>query len=475
MSATTIYWHDYETFGADPVRDRPSQFAGQRTDEALNPIGEPLVLYCRPAVDRLPSPEACLITGITPQIARERGEIEAVFIAGILEQLSVPGTCGAGYNSLRFDDEITRHTLFRNFQDPYAREWQNGCSRWDIIDLARMTAALRPDGIRWPGKPDGSPSFRLTDLTEANGLEHSDAHDALSDVRATIALARLLRNRQPKLFQWLLDLRHKRRVTELIDIPGAIPLVHTSRWHPSANLCTSLVLPLIHESRNRNSVLVYDLRVDPAPFLGLSPEELHRRLYTPVDELEDPAMRLPVTSVKINRCPALAPVRTLDRAAQERTGLDPVACTRHREQLRGSADFARRVEQAVATKRFPSAGNVDESLYDGFLDDHDRNLCRRIVRASPAELAAGGLEFHDARLPELLFRYRARNWPESLDALEREQWQAHLEDRYQDERLGLEPFFGRLAELRLQVGEDPSGVRVLDALEDWADYLVASV
>ena len=474
MSATTIYWHDYETFGVDPVRDRPAQFAGQRTDEELNEVGEPLVLYCRPPVDRLPSPDACLITGITPQLAHERGEIEARFIARILEQLSVPGTCGTGYNSLRFDDELTRHVLYRNFHDPYAREWQNGCSRWDIIDLARMTAALRPEGIRWPVKPDGNPSFRLSDLAEANGLEHSDAHDALSDVRATIALARLLRERQPRLYRWLFDLRYKRKVAELVDIPAGNPLVHTARVYPAATRCTTLVLPLVYETRNRNSVLVYDLRTDPSPFLDLSPDELHRSLYAPADGPGGPEVRLPVQSVKINRCPALAPAATLDDAAQERTGLDLSACARHRERIRGNADFARRVEQAVALREFPSAEDVDESLYGGFLNDHDRNLCRRIAGATPGELAAGHYDFHDARLPELLFRYRARNWPDSLDALEREQWQAHCEDRYQDERTGLEPYFERLAELRVQAGDDPSGTRILDALEDWADTLLAT-
>src|SRR5690606_22124338 len=143
---------------------------------------EPLVIYCQPTEDMLPQPEACLITGITPQKAKSEGIREVEFIRLIHEQFSKPDTCVAGYNSIRFDDEVTRNTLYRNFFDPYAREWQNGCSRWDLIDVMRLAYALRPDGIQWPTREDGLPSFRLEDLTRANGVEHEAAHDAMSDV-----------------------------------------------------------------------------------------------------------------------------------------------------------------------------------------------------------------------------------------------------------------------------------------------------
>ena len=194
----TFLWHDYESFGASPRLDRPAQFAAIRTDAELREIGQPVDLYCRPALDVLPQPDACRITGITPQMAEERGLDEPDFIAAVLGHLGAPGTCGVGYNSFRFDDELTRHTAWRNFHDPYAREWQNGCSRWDLIDTVRMTYALRPDGIEWPRREDGHPSFRLEHLAAANGLEQEKAHDAVSDVRATIALARLVRDRQPR-------------------------------------------------------------------------------------------------------------------------------------------------------------------------------------------------------------------------------------------------------------------------------------
>lgn len=352
MAAHSIYWHDYETFGINPASDRPSQFAGIRTDEQLNLLGDPLVLYCQPPVDRLPSVEACLITGITPQMARQNGVREAEFITSIHQQLSQPGTCGTGYNSLRFDDEVTRYTLYRNFYDPYAREWQNDCSRWDIIDLARMTYAMRPDGIEWPKSDNGDPSFRLEKLTAANGIAHDSAHDALSDVYATIELGKLILARQPKLFQWLYGLRNKRLVAEQIDIRQAKPLVHTTRMYPAAQGCTSLVLPLVYESGNKNSVLVYDLRFDPAAWLDSSVDELKSCLFTPRAELVEGVQRLPVKSIKINKCPAIAPLSTMGETEAERIQLDMDACNRHRQALLASPDFTDRIAAVFSDRQF---------------------------------------------------------------------------------------------------------------------------
>ena len=283
--STTLYWHDYETFGVDTRRDRPAQFAGLRTDEALNEVGEPLVIYCKPARDVLPHPEACLLTGITPQIADAQGVPEPEFIARIHTELAQPGTCSVGYNTLRFDDEVTRHTLYRNFYDPYAREWQHGNSRWDLIDLVRMTHALRPEGIEWPLHDNGKPSFRLEDLAAANGIGHESAHDALSDVRATIGLARLIRDRQPRIYDWLFQLRRKQKASGQLDLVGHEPVLHTSSMYPSETGCTTLVMPLIGEPGNNNSVLVYDLRYDSGPFMALDEEGLRDRLFTRAEDL----------------------------------------------------------------------------------------------------------------------------------------------------------------------------------------------
>ena len=330
----TFYWHDYETFGADPSRDRPVQFAGLRTDLDLNPVGEPLVLFARPADDVLPQPQACLVTGISPQQALEKGLPECEFIGRIEQELARPGTCGVGYNSLRFDDEVTRYTLYRNFHEPYAREWQNGNSRWDLIDLVRTANALRPEGIEWPLREDGLPSFRLEELTAANGISHESAHDALSDVHATIALARLVKQRQPRLYDYVLNHRDKRSAQALLDIAGMKPVLHVSGMFGAQRHNIALIVPLALHPVNRNEVICYDLDADPAPLFELEPDQLGELLFRRTADLPEGVERPGLKSVHINRCPVLVTAKMADAATAERLGIDGARCRKHLAALR---------------------------------------------------------------------------------------------------------------------------------------------
>ncbi|MBR4877153.1 MAG: exodeoxyribonuclease I, partial [Rhodocyclaceae bacterium] len=265
MNAYSFLWYDLETFGTDTRLDRIAQFAAIRTDAALNETGETHNLYCRPTDDYLPDPAACLVTGITPQHAHTHGLAEPAFARALYRAFAQPGTLGTGYNTLRFDDEFVRHLFWRNFIDPYAREWQNGCGRWDILDLIRCAHALRPEGIVWPQNEDGTPSLRLEHLSAANGLEHEAAHDALSDVRATIALARLVRQAQPRLFDYCLKLRNKQHVrAQLAPLVGKAPFLHISGMYGYAHGNCAIVWPLAWHPCNQNELIVWDLREDPA-------------------------------------------------------------------------------------------------------------------------------------------------------------------------------------------------------------------
>ncbi|HTD03217.1 exodeoxyribonuclease I, partial [Undibacterium sp.] len=303
MSQHTFLWHDYETFGAQARRDRPSQFAAIRTDADLNEIGEPFMLYCQPAPDFLPSPEACLITGITPQTCLQRGIPEYQFAALIEQAFSQTGTIGVGYNTIRFDDEITRFMFWRNLIDPYAREWQNQCGRWDILDMVRTTFALRPEGINWPTHEDGRPSFKLEHLSAANGLAHEAAHDALSDVRATIALARLIRQRQPKLFDFCLALHKKERVSAEIGAPARKPFLHVSGMIPVERGCITAMWPLASHPQNKNEVIAWDLTQDPSELFTLDAASIRTRMFSKADALPEGVSRLPIKTIHLNKSP----------------------------------------------------------------------------------------------------------------------------------------------------------------------------
>ena len=464
---SSLFWYDYETTGIDPRRDRPLQVAGIRTDEDLNEIAEPLNIYCQPSDDILPHPAACLVTGITPSKLAQHGLGEAEFMSRVHAELSQPGTCGVGYNSLRFDDEVTRYSLYRNFFDPYAREWQGGNSRWDLIDLVRTAYALRPEGIVWP-EEEGRVTLKLERLTAANGIEHGQAHDALSDVRATIALARLLRSKQRKLYDYLYQLRSKQRVQDQIRLLQ--PLVHISGRYAGARHYLAVVLPLAWHPRNRNALIVCDLQADISPLLNESAETLRTRLYTRRDQLADGELPVPLKLLHINRCPVVAPMNVLRAEDIQRLQLDVSAYQAQAEQLRSSpGQWQEKLVQVYAEEQFAANQDPEQQLYEGFIGDRDRRLCEQVRRAEPQRLAEAVWPFDDGRLPELLFRYRARNFTATLSVEEQQRWRTFCQQRLTQPEYGapntLEQFNQALADV---LPESDSAQQAI--LLEWRDH-----
>lgn len=475
----TFLWHDYETFGAVPRRDRPSQFAAIRTDAALNEIGEPLMIYCKPAPDYLPSPEATLITGITPQLCLERGLPEHEFAAQIERAFSQPGTIGVGYNTIRFDDEVTRFLFWRNLIDPYAREWQNECGRWDLLDVVRLTYALRPDGIQWPKKEDGSASFKLEDLAKANGLLHESAHDALSDVRATIALARLIRNAQPKLFDFAFALHRKDRVATELGLPAvretAKPFLHVSGMFPAERGCLAVMWPLASHPTNKNELLAWDLAHDPSELRDLDADTVRLRMFTRAAELPEGVVRLPIKGVHLNKSPmVVGNLRTLAAPMAERWSIDLEAAMRHAAIARDLPDMSA-IWARVYERPKEDAPDVDEDLYGGFVGNGDRRRLNQLRALSPAELARDRTGFDDGRLEEIVFRYRARNWPETLSEEEAQRWEEHRVAKLFDGEGGARTVEGLFAEIdALSETVDEQGEELLGALYDYADAIAPS-
>lgn len=473
MTDLTFFWHDYETFGTDPRRDRPAQFAGIRTDAELNEIGDPLMLYCQPAPDYLPDPQSCLITGITPQLCRESGLSEHEFATAIEHEFASPGTVGVGYNTIRFDDEFTRYLFWRNLIDPYAREWQNGCGRWDLLDVVRCTYALRPEGIVWPSNGEGKPSFRLEHLSAANGLVHDAAHDALSDVRATIALARLIRAKQPRLFDFCLKLRKKDAAQAEIGLPQKKPFLHISGMYAPERGCLGIVWPLGFHPTNRNELIVWDLAHDPSELFALDAASVRLRMFSKREDLPEGISRLPIKTIHLNKSPiVIGNLKTLSPAMAEKWGIDIAQGLRHAETAAQAPDLTGLWIEVFQRPAIECHVDVDGDLYGGFIGNEDRRLLNRLRTLAPQALAQAHPSFEDSRLDELLFRYLARNHPEHLDEEATIRWHAHCAERLHEGKDGartLTDFFNAID--ALSETADERAEEILGALYDYADEI----
>jgi len=478
--ADSFLFYDLETFGQDPRRTRVAQFAAIRTDADLNMIDAPVSFYVKPADDLLPSPIATLITGITPQHALAEGVSEAEAFSRINDLMARPGTCTLGYNTLRFDDEFVRHGLFRNFFDPYEREWRNGNSRWDLLDMLRLVHALRPDGIAWPQREDGATSFKLEHLALANDVRQGDAHEALSDVHATIGMARLFKQAQPRLWEYALKLRDKRFVGSLLDVDAMQPVLHISMRYPAQRMCAAPVMPIARHPYINNRVIALDLEGDIDGLLALPAETLAARLYTRAADLAEGEQRVPLKEVHLNKVPALVAWNHLRPSDHARLGIDVATVEANAARVREAGPaLVEKVRQVYGGERVATVSDVDASLYDGFLADGDKALMSRLRTSPPAELAGFAERLKDPRMPELLFRYRARNHPQTLDAGERGRWNDYRRQRLLgDAGLGeqtLPDFRAQLDTLALEHAADPAKLALLQHLRDWGTDLEQSL
>ncbi|CCN85716.1 Exodeoxyribonuclease I [Vibrio nigripulchritudo SFn27] len=467
----TLFFFDYETWGTSPAKDRPSQFAGVRTDMDLNIIGEPLVIYCQPPSDYLPSPEAALITGISPQTAVSKGLPEPEFIKKIHDELSTPNTTSLGYNSIRFDDEVSRYTLYRNFYDPYAWSWQHGNSRWDLLDVMRACHALRPEGVNWPQRDDGYTSFKLEHLSVANGIEHENAHDAMADVIATIEMAKKVKEAQPKLFDYLFSMRHKKKLNELVDIVNMTPLMHVSGMLGAECSYTSWMVPVAWHPTNQNAVVMVNLAMDPSPLIELDSAQLKERLYTRRDQLSEGELPVPIKLVHLNKCPVLAPAKTLSAENAETIGIDREQCLKNLAVIRQHPEIREKlIELYQNQNEYDVDPDVDTQLYNGFFSPADKTAMEIIREKSPEQLAGLDLNVKDARIAPLLFRYRARHYPWTLDETEQAKWAAHCREYFES---NLPEYMQNLENLVHEHDGDEKKIALLKSVYHYVEKLVS--
>lgn len=464
----TFFFYDLETSGLSARDDRIMQFAGQRTDLNLKPIGEPFNLLVKLNDDTLPSPDALMVTGITPQETVADGYTEAEFAKILINDVFTPDTITVGFNNIRFDDEFIRALLWRNFYDPYEWAWKDGRSRWDILDVVRMTRALRPEGIEWP-VVDGKPTNRLELLTKLNGIDHLKAHDALSDVEALIAVTGLIKEKQPQLYDYLLKLRDKKEVKKLVNLDDKQPFVYVSGRYDSQYEKASVAFPLT-SGRNGN-VMVYDLRYDPSPFVELSIKDLQKKVYATWEERQKEGfVPLPIKELQYNRAPAVAPLGVLAQAdGWQRIGLSEEVITKHRNLLLAHPGFAENIRTIYENRpEYAAAVDPEAQLYDGFVGDMDVMRIEKVRLSDAQQLADLHPEFVDERLSPLLLHYKARNFPHSLaedEVIVWEEWRAARISRQ------LPVFLTRLQQLLTSVTDDKKQF-ILQELQLWAESVV---
>ena len=466
--AQTFFFYDLETSGLNPRQDRIMQFAGQRTDMNLKSIGEPYNLLVILNDDTLPSPDALMVTGITPQKTVEEGYSEAQFARMLSEEVFTPDTIAVGFNNIRFDDEFIRHLLWRNFHDPYEWSWKDGRSRWDLLDVVRLTRALRPEGINWPLDDKGEPSNRLELITSANGIAHENAHDALADVTALIAVTKLIKQKQPQLYDYLLKMRDKKVVQQLVNVDDKKPFVYASGRYDKEFAKTTVAFPLT-TSRN-GGVVVYDLRYDPTPFVGLSEEKLAAKIFASWEERQaENFVKLPVKELQYNRCPAVAPLGVLEQGdGWQKISLDLKTVQKHQNILLKHPDFAEKLRSIFENKpAFKKLPDPEAQLYDGFLNDRDRLRVEAVRNADERELADFYPEFQDERLTPLLLHYKARNFPRSLSEDDLAQWEIWRAQHLQAQLPGFMASLQRLASTATDEQQF-----ILQELQLWAEAVL---
>ena len=469
--AQTFFFYDLETSGLSARQDRIMQFAGQRTDMNLEPIGEPYNVLVALNDDTLPSPDALMVTGITPQKTVDEGYTEAQFARMLSEEIFTPDTIAVGFNNVRFDDEFIRHLLWRNFYDPYEWSWKDGRSRWDLLDVVRLTRALRPEGIEWPFDDKGEPTNRLELITQANGIAHENAHDALADVTALIDVTKLVKDKQPQLYGYLLKMRDKKQVQTLVNLDDKKPFVYASGRYDKEFAKTTVAFPL--SSGRHGAVIVYDLRYDPTPFVDLSADNLAAKIFATWEQRQaEDFVSLPVKELQYNRCPAVAPLGVLEQGdGWQKISLDAKTVQKHQNILLSHPDFAEKLrgifENKPAFKKMP---DPEAQLYDGFLNDRDRIRVEAVRNADERELADFHPEFQDERLVPLLLHYKARNFPRTLSQDELQQWESW---RAQHLQAQLPQFMASLQRLA-PTANDNDRQFTLQELQLWAESVLPS-
>ena len=448
----TYYFYDLETSGLQPGQDRIMQFAGQRLDDRLQPLGDVCQFLIKLSDDIIPNPEAILIHRITPQESRLEGVSEPQFLKWLHKNVLWPETILVGYGSMEFDDDFLRFLHYRNFYDWTSWPGQT----WDIYRALRLTRDLHPEGINWP-KVNGQASLKLRDLTRANRIAHHQVHSAEGDTLATVEVARLLKDRQPDFYNRLLEICLAGEDRQLAT--SGQPFVYSGFYQPSAGPLTTVATAIAEDAGFPNDLIVYDLRYDPKAYADKSTNEI----LSLIKNRHQPS---PWRRLRLDRQPLVGRLESLTAASWQRLGLNKATVKAHHQLLLDSG-LAQRLPNFFSPPPAPSRLDVDRRLPSQPLPEADRALADQVRQAGPGSLQElTSLRFQSPGLNQLLTLYCARNFPGLLTSAQLSDWEGYKRRKFfggQPSRL--DTFGSQLQKLAQTHQSDPGKINLLLELQ----------
>lgn len=456
----TYLFYDIETSGLNPAFDQVLQFAAIRTDKDLNEIARHEIRVAL-RKDVLPAPEA-VITHMISLENMQQGISEVVGIQQIHQLLNEPGTISVGYNTLGFDDEFLRFSFYRNLFTPYTHQYANECSRMDIYPILIFYYLFAKDGINWPMR-DNKLSLKLEELIVHNQLAEGQAHDAMVDVQATVALAKLLK-RNKEMWEYCCDYFSKEKELTRLNKWGLFQADHIGLYiDPAFGVNNNFLAPVVCLGQHwhyKNQWLF--LRLDLPELQQVAADEINKNTWVMRKKMAEPGFLLPASD------------RYLEKLTAERKN----TLIENKKWLLDNVEYFKKISDYHLDYKYPIVpqADVDSVLYQtGFFSSDDVRCCYDFHQADILHKINLLEKFNNPDLRDLAWRLLGRNYFEILPENMREDFQLYLQkagsesciDYRGQERLSMEKVLQTIDRLRVERILSDAQKKLLNEYEYW--------
>lgn len=414
----SFVFFDTETTGLSRHFDQIVHFAAIKTDLNLKEVDR-FEIHSRICAHVVPHPSALWVNGIRISQLLDPARPSHYEMARQIyaKLLSWSPSIFAGFNSIKFDEEMLRQAFFRTLHPVYlTSRYKNG--RGDVLNLAMSAAATSVDSLAVPIVA-GRRSFKLAGLAASNKIAHGSAHDAMSDVQATVGLCRLIQTRAPEAWQAFNRFSNKAATLDFVESGEAF--VFTEYFAGEAYHTPVVCIGI--DPADPNTRLCLALNSQTRALLAAPPATVLAALLQKGS---------PVRRVKVNGGPSLTPLYDADGLQFE---LSEAQLESLAEDVRADSASCQRLVDLVKSqaKTWPASTHVEKQIYDGFPSSEDEALLQHFHEVDwPERLALLG-RLKDVRLRTLGLRLIHEEAPLVLNAAQQLAVRAHLSQRMQGE------------------------------------------